>query len=85
MMEVATYDKFSTSGFRNYMEGFDVLTDDQAGRQDCAGDELCQCETRGSGCSCETGSDCEGSQASQLIASCRLLHNSVSRSNIYIE
>jgi hypothetical protein len=69
----STYDKFSTSGFRNYMEGFKVLTDDQTSRQDCAVDELCACETGGSGC--------EGSQPSQPIA--RLIHNSVSRSNIY--
>ncbi len=78
----STYNKFSTSGFRNYMEGFNVLTDDRAGRQDCAGDELCQCETGGSACSCETeDSGCEGSQPSDPIA--RLLHNSVSQSNIY--
>ena len=50
----STYNKFSTSGFRNYMEGFNVLTDDQVGHQDCAGDELCQCEIGGSACSCET-------------------------------
>ncbi len=78
----STYNKFSTSGFRNYMEGFNVLTDDRAGRQDCAGDELCQCETGGSACSCETeDSGCEGSQPRDPIA--RILHNSVSQSNIY--
>ena len=64
----STYDKFSTSGFRNYMEGFEVLTDNQARRQNCAGNELCACETGGSGCA--------GSQPSQPIN--RLIHNSVS-------
>ena len=60
------------------------LTDNQAGRQDCAGDELCQRETGGSGYSCETeNSGCVGSQPSQPID--RLLHNIVSQSNIYTE
>jgi hypothetical protein len=76
------YDMFSRSGFRNFMEGFYVLSDDQNGRDSCITNQLCACGTGGSMCSCETGSDCEGLEPSQPIA--RLLHNSVSQSNIYI-
>jgi hypothetical protein len=72
----STYDKFSTSGFRNYMEGFDVLTDDQAGQ--CAENVLCACETGDPKHLCRSD---RGSQASRPIT--RLLHNSVSQSNIY--
>ena len=62
------YDQFSKSGFRNYMEGNNVLSDDQDGRQMCSENQLCLCETG--------GPQCEGSEASTPIAS--VLHNSVS-------
>lgn len=62
------YDRFSTSGFRNFMEGFNVLSNDQAGRDSCSTNSLCLC-----------GSDsmCADPQSSIPIA--RRLHNSVSR------
>lgn len=62
-----SYNKSSKTGFRNYMEGFDVLNDDNAGRQSCSENQLCICNTG--------GPQCEGSQASGPIA--RLLHNSI--------
>ena len=39
-----TYDKFTPSGFRNYMEGFDVLPDNQVGRNRCSTNRMCACE-----------------------------------------
>ena len=63
-----THDKLSTSGFRNYMEGFSVLSNDQDGRDACSTNRLCACETG--------GPKCEGPQPDTPIA--RLLHNSVS-------
>ena len=62
-----TYNKLSTSGFRNFMEGFNVLSNNDAGRQSCSNDQLCMCE--------DELPQCNGSQPSQPIA--RLLHNSV--------
>ena len=61
------YNRFSTSGFRNFMEGFHVLLNDPAGRDDCSANRLCLC-----------GNDpkCAEEQSSTPIA--RLLHNSVS-------
>ena len=61
------YDKFSKSGFLDYMEGFNVLSDDQDGHQMCSENQLCLCETG--------GPQCEGSEASRPIVS--LLYNSV--------
>ena len=62
-----TYDKFTPSGFRNYMEGFDVLPDNQVGRNRCYTNRMCACETG--------APKCEGPQSTTPIA--RLLHNSV--------
>ena len=67
-----TYGKFSNSGFHNYMEGFSVLSDNEAGVQSCSKNQLCRCETGDDKCR-------EGSQSSRPLA--RLLHNSVSRSH----
>ena len=61
-----TYNKLSTSGFRNFMEGFNVLPEDQAGRDICSDNRLCICE----------GSETECTPIA------RLLHNSVSQSSI---
>ena len=63
-----THNKSSTSGFRNFMEGFDVLTDDQVGRETCSNNNLCACEIG--------GPMCNEPQPRTPIA--RLLHNSVS-------
>ena len=62
-----TYNRFSASGFRNFMEGFNLLSNDDAGRQSCSTNNLCTCEDR--------RPQCDGSEPSQPIA--RLLHNSV--------
>ena len=62
-----TYDKFTPSGFRNYMEGFDVLPDNQVGRNRCYTNRMCACETG--------APKCGGPQSTTPIA--RLLHNSV--------
>ena len=73
-----TYNKSSRSGFRNYMEGFSILSDNEAGVQSCSKNQrkLCRCETGDDKCH-------EGSQSSRILA--RLLHNSVlSRTHTYI-
>ena len=42
-----THDKVTPSGFRNYMERFNVLSNDQDGRDACSTNRLCACETGG--------------------------------------
>ena len=62
------YDRFSTSGFRNFMEGFDILSNDQGGRDLCSANRLCLC-----------GSDSMCVEAQSGVPITRRLHNSVSR------
>ena len=68
--DVSSYDKYSRRGFRNYMEGFVVLSDSDIAS--CGQNRLCLCDTG--------GSQCTGNNASTPIA--RVLHNSVSLPSI---
>ena len=62
-----TYDKSARSGFRNFMEGFNVLNNDTVGLDTCSSNSLCLCGEN---------PKCDDTEPSIPIA--RLLHNSVS-------
>lgn len=68
--DVYPYNKYAESGFRNFLEGFNTLNNDQDGLDTCASNRLC---------TCHRGNDrtmCNGTNPGTPIA--RLLHNSVS-------
>ena len=67
----SNYDKYSRSGFRNFMEGFNVLSNSSSDISSCANDRLCKCATG--------GFQCDGESPNTPIT--RVLHNSVSLSN----
>ena len=62
------YDKFSRSGFRNFMEGFNVLSNSSSDIKRCAEDRLCKCDP-------DDNPQCDGTPPTTPIA--RVLHNSV--------